>query len=59
MPDNSRPLGTRIISSKSSAQVFRCDCPYAGRRNAAARLKDFIDTKTMIALEQAGVNQDD
>lgn len=32
---------------------------YAGRRNAAARLKDFINTKTMVALAQTGENQDD
>ncbi len=32
---------------------------YAGRRNAADRLRDFIGTKTMITLEQTGENQDD
>lgn len=31
---------------------------YAGRRNAAARLRDFIDKKTMVALAQTGENQD-
>jgi hypothetical protein len=32
---------------------------YAGRRNAGARIKDFIATKTMIALAQTGENRDD
>jgi hypothetical protein len=32
---------------------------YAGRRNAADRLRDFIDTKTMITLTQTGEHQDD
>jgi len=32
---------------------------YAGRRNAAARLRDFINTKTMITLAHTGENQDD
>ncbi|MBS4016278.1 MAG: hypothetical protein KGZ86_07605 [Candidatus Latescibacteria bacterium] len=32
---------------------------YAGRRNAGARLKNFIDTKTMAALTQTGEHQDD
>jgi hypothetical protein len=32
---------------------------YAGRRSAAERLRDFIDTKTMITFAQTGENQDD
>jgi hypothetical protein len=27
MPDNFKPLGRRIISSKFSPLEFRCDCP--------------------------------
>jgi hypothetical protein len=32
---------------------------YAGRRNAGARLKNFIDAKIMVPLTQTGENQDD
>jgi hypothetical protein len=32
---------------------------YAGRRNAAARLRNFINTKIMVPLTQTGENQDD
>lgn len=32
---------------------------YAGRRNAAARLRNFINTKIIVPLTQTGENQDD